>query len=145
MKTKYIFLLMMLTVSLHAQQPADEILADNEINSGKTEHAMLASHFQELNANTLDGVYKLLNDNGTLKEVRTFKNGQLDGTWLQYDENQQLIAIANYKNDQKHGKWIIWDSNGVKRYELHYQNGNRTGTWNSWDEKGTLISTKEYK
>jgi antitoxin component YwqK of YwqJK toxin-antitoxin module len=144
MKTLYILALMFLPGALIAQQNADEILASNDVNSGKTEHTLLASQFIEVNAETLDGVYKLLSETGKLTEVRTFEQGKLDGTWLEYDENERLIAIANYKDDQKHGKWIIWDSNGVKRVKMQYDQGKRTGTWNAWNEEGTLISSKAY-
>ena len=144
MKTLYIIALMLLAGTLYAQQNTDEILASNDVNQGKPEQTLLASQFQEMNAETLDGVYKLLSDNGKLSEVRSFEQGKLDGTWVQYDENEKLTAIANYKDDQKHGKWVIWDSNGTKRVEMHYENGNRTGTWNSWNERGELISSKGY-
>jgi antitoxin component YwqK of YwqJK toxin-antitoxin module len=144
MKTLYTLALMFLTGTLLAQQNADEILASNDVNSGKTEHTLLASQFSGVNAETLDGVYKLISENGKLTEVRTFAQGKLDGTWLEYDENERLIAIANYKNDQKHGKWIIWDSNGIKRVEMQYDHGKRTGTWNAWNEEGTLVSSKAY-
>ncbi|MCF8345710.1 MAG: hypothetical protein K9G38_00750 [Bacteroidales bacterium] len=144
MKIQSILILLLIAATGYSQQNVDEILASNDINNNKNQQVMLASQFQELDAETLDGVYKLLTDDGSLKEVRTFNQGQLDGTWLQYDNNENLIAIANYKNDQKHGKWIIWDSNGVKRYELRYQNGERTGTWNSWNEQGELTSSKSY-
>lgn len=144
MKTLYIIALLFLGGIVCAQQNVDEILASNDVNSGKSEQMLLATQFQEMNAETLDGVYKLMSENGRLTEVRTFEQGKLDGTWLQYDENEQLIAIANYKNDQKHGKWIIWDSNGVKRVEMLYEQGKRTGTWNAWNEEGKLISSKAY-
>ncbi|MDF1570070.1 MAG: hypothetical protein P1P82_00420 [Bacteroidales bacterium] len=144
MKTLYIIVLLFLGGTVCAQQNVDEILASNDVNSGKSEQVLLASQFQEMNAETLDGVYKLVSENGKLTEVRTFEQGKLDGTWLQYDENEHLIAIANYKNDQKHGKWIIWDSNGVKRVEMLYEQGQRTGTWNAWNEEGKLISSKAY-
>jgi antitoxin component YwqK of YwqJK toxin-antitoxin module len=144
MKTLYALALMFLTGTLLAQQNVDEILASNDLNTGKTEHTLLTSQFSMVNAETLDGVYKLVSENGKLSEVRTFAQGKLDGTWLEYDENERLIAIANYKDDQKHGKWIIWDSNGVKRVEMQYDQGKRTGTWNAWNEEGTLISSKAY-
>lgn len=144
MKIIYTFTLLLFSGLLIAQQNADEILASNDINSEKTTHTLLASQFQTMEASALDGVYKLLAENGELKEVRSFEQGKLDGTWLQYGDHQNLIAIANYKDDQKHGKWTIWDENGTKRYELFYLEGKRTGTWKSWDEKGELLSTKDY-
>ncbi|MCF8225572.1 MAG: hypothetical protein K9J30_06810 [Bacteroidales bacterium] len=129
---------------LFAQQQPDEILASNHINDGKPEQTLMASQFQNMNANELDGIYKLIAKDGQLKEVRTFKNGLMDGTWLEYDENKNLVAIANYKDNQKHGIWVIWDSNGTKRYELYYENGKRSGKWRSWDESGKLVSEKNY-
>jgi antitoxin component YwqK of YwqJK toxin-antitoxin module len=144
MKTLYTIALIFLAGTIYAQQNIDEILASNDVNKGKTEQTLLASQFQEMNAEALDGMYKLLSDNGKLSEVRTFEQGKMDGTWLQYDKNEKLIAIANYKDDQKHGKWTIWDSNGVKRVEMFYEHGKRTGTWNSWNEQGALVSSKAY-
>jgi len=144
MKTLYAIALIFLAGTLYAQQNTDEILASNDVNNGKPEQTLLASQFQEMNAGTLDGVYKLLSDNGKLTEVRSFEQGKLDGTWLRYDENENLIAIANYKEDQKHGKWVIWDSNGTKRVEMYYENGKRTGTWYSWSEHGELITSRAY-
>lgn len=144
MKTFHIIALLLLAGTITAQTNADEILASNDLNAGKNQQTMLISQFQTMDELALDGTYKLLADNGNLKEVRSFKEGKLDGTWLQYDENKNLIAIANYKDDKKHGKWIVWDSNGIKRYELNYNNGDRTGTWKSWNESGDLLSTKEY-
>lgn len=145
MKTIYTIALLFFTGALFAQQNADEILASNDLNTGKTQHTLLASQFQEMNAGTLNGVYKLIAANGNLSEVRTFDQGKMDGTWLQYDENENLIAIANYDNDQKHGRWVIWDNNGTKRVEMFYDHGKRTSTWNSWNDAGALISTKTYE
>lgn len=144
MKTIYTIALLLIAGTLLGQQSADEILASNDVNAGKTAQTLLASQFREMNASTLDGVYKLLSENGSLAEVRTFEAGKMDGTWLQYDDNENLIAIANYENDKKHGKWVIWDSNGNKRVEMFYEQGKRTGTWSSWNESGDLISSKTY-
>lgn len=144
MKTLYIIVILFLGGTIFAQQNTEELLASNDLNFGKSQQTILSREFQQLDAESLNGIYKLTDDNGNLQEVRTFNKGKLDGTWLQYDANQNLIAIANYKNDQKHGKWIIWDEKGAKRYELFYENGKRTGTWSSWNESGDLISEKKY-
>ena len=143
MRTLYTIAIIFLGGTLLAQSP-DELLASNEINAEKVQQTVISADFQQMEAATLDGIYKLVDDDGNLQEVRTFKQGMLDGTWLQYDEDENLIAIANYKDDKKHGKWVIWDSNGIKRYELFYDNGERSGTWSSWNESGELLSTKNY-
>ena len=144
MKLTYIVALLFLVGTAYGQQPVDEILAENVENQNKAEHTILASEFSQFNEESLDGIYKLMADNGKLKEIRSFEKGQLDGTWLEFDEQENLIAVANYKDGQKHGKWIIWDSNGTKRYELHYLNGNRTGQWKQWSESGELLTEKSY-
>ena len=136
--------ILLLAVSVNAQQSIEEILASNSLNNNKAEQSLMANEFSVMEAEKLDGIYKLLAENGNIKEVRTFENGNPDGTWLQYDDNQNLIAIANYKNSLKHGKWIIWDSNGVKRSELFYSSGERTGKWSIWNEEGELVSSKDY-
>lgn len=144
MKTIYILIILFLAGAAHAQQNAEEILANNDMNTGKAEQTLLVSQFPSMDASELNGVYKLLSETGNIREVRAFEKGKPDGTWLQYDDNQNLIAIANYKNNLKHGKWIIWDSNGVMRSELFYENGERAGKWSIWNEEGDLISSKEY-
>lgn len=144
MKAIYIIGILFMAGTIQAQQNVDEILANNNQNNGKPKQSMLVSHFPEMNATELDGVYKLLAENGSLREVRTFEKGKPDGTWLQYDDNQNLIAIANYRNELKHGRWVIWDSNGIMRSELFYENGKRTGKWSIWNEDGDLVSSKEY-
>ena len=88
MKTLYTIALLLLAGTLLGQQSADEILASNDVNTGKTAQTLLASQFRDMDVATLDGVYKLLSENGTLSEVRTFEAGKMDGTWLQYDENE---------------------------------------------------------
>jgi len=144
MKNLINIIIILLAVSVNAQQGVDEILASNSLNNNKTKQSLMAGDFSVMEAEKLDGIYKLLTENGNVKEVRTFDNGNPDGTWLQYDDNQNLIAIANYKNSLKHGKWIIWDSNGVKRSELFYNSGERTGEWSIWNEEGELVSSKQY-
>lgn len=143
-KIIYIIAILFFAIGLHAQNSVDEILASNDINTGKSEHIILTSAFQQMEAESLDGIYKLFADNGNLSEVRSFDNGQMDGTWLQYDEQQNLVAVANYKEGKKHGSWIIWDANAIKRYEMHYVAGERSGDWKSWDQSGVLISTRTY-
>jgi len=144
MKTIIIFIIAALSFSAFAQNNSDIILAQNNINDSKEKHTLLTSEFKTIDAEKLDGIYKLMAEDGALKEVRSFKRGTLDGTWLEYDDKQNLIAVANYKDDLKHGKWVIWDAKGTKRYELFYKNGKRTGTWKSWNESGELISKKDY-
>jgi antitoxin component YwqK of YwqJK toxin-antitoxin module len=144
MKTIYIITILFLAGTMQAQQNTEQILASNNKNNGKPEQTFLVSQFPAMNASELNGVYKLLSENGSIREVRTFDMGKPDGTWIQYDDNQNIIAIANYKNNLKHGKWIIWDSNGIKRSELFYENGKRAGKWSIWNEEGDLISFKEY-
>ena len=144
MKTTYFLTILFLAGALQAQQNVEEILANNDVNTGKPEQSMRASQFPAMDASELNGVYKLLSESGNIREVRTFEKGKPDGTWLQYDDNQNLTAIANYKNDLKHGRWIIWDSNGVMRSELFYENGERAGKWSIWNEEGDLVSFKEY-
>jgi antitoxin component YwqK of YwqJK toxin-antitoxin module len=143
MKTLYTLAILLLGGTIFAQS-TDELLASNELNAGKAQQTVVSVDFPQMEVASLDGIYKLVDAEGNLQEVRTFKKGMLDGTWLQYDENENLIAIANYKDDRKHGKWVIWDSNGTKRYELFYTEGERSGTWRSWNETGELMSTKTY-
>lgn len=141
----YIAALLLASATVSAQADVDEILASNVQNQGKEQISLSTEEFSVLSPDQLDGIYRIINENNSLQEIRSFRDGELDGTWLQYDDNNRLMAIANYKNNLKHGKWMIWDENGIKRSEMYYENGKRTGEWKQWNEKGELVLSKRYE
>ena len=62
-------------------------------------------------------------DNGQIKSVEYYKNGNRDGTFSYYFENGQIGWEENWKDGTPDGKFIYYYENGQKRYEKHYKNG----------------------
>ncbi|MFO7657878.1 MAG: toxin-antitoxin system YwqK family antitoxin [Bacteroidales bacterium] len=90
------------------------------------------------------GLASIYFKDGSLSELRMYRNNQMHGTWVTWNEKGKKTAEANYAADKKNGKWYIWDENGVKRYEMIYFDGEKAGTWYMWDEKGELTGKKDY-
>lgn len=91
-----------------------------------------------------NGLMKLFYPDGSINELRMYKNNLMHGTWVTFNDKGIKTAEANYALDKKNGKWYIWDETGILRYDMTYFEGNKAGTWLMWNEKGELISTKEY-
>ena len=91
----------------------------------------------------LSGEATYFHDNGSVKEVGSFENGNRSGTWIGYSNEGEKVSTASFNNDKKHGKWLVWDESGAKRFEMYYDNGAKVGTWKMWDSEGKL-STKTY-
>ncbi|MFZ5552299.1 MAG: toxin-antitoxin system YwqK family antitoxin [Bacteroidota bacterium] len=83
-------------------------------------------------------------DNGTVKEVGYFKNGQKHGQWLSYDEKGNRISEANYKEGQKDGNWIFYHNNGTLHYQVVYTEGKKL-LYTEWDSNGQLIAGVQNK
>ena len=91
-----------------------------------------------------DGITKLFFKDGSINEIRSYKNNLMDGTWITYNENGIKIAEAIYAMGKKNGTWKVWDDNGTLRTEMNYNKGERTGVWKRWNEKGELQGEKNY-
>ena len=51
-------------------------------------------------------------------------NGQLDGECSEWHENGELKAVGLYRDGEKHGRWLAWDDEG-KLTEEFYEQGQR--------------------
>lgn len=91
-----------------------------------------------------DGEVKLFFEDGSLNEIRSYKEGKMHGIWTMWNEQGTKIGVANYRNNLKDGEWLVWDENGVLRFSMYYEKGKKTGIWKMWDEKGTLISESDH-
>jgi YD repeat-containing protein len=91
-----------------------------------------------------NGEVKIYFEDGTLNEIRSYKNNLMHGIWVTYNLQGKKIAEARYADGKKEGTWQIWDENGVLRTLMVYSNGNKSGTWKRWDENGQLIGEKIY-
>lgn len=83
-------------------------------------------------------------ENGSVKEIGYFKNGQKHGQWFSYDEKGNLISEANYKEGQKDGNWIFYHINGTLHYQVAYSSGKRI-LYTEWDTNGQLVAGVQNK
>lgn len=83
-------------------------------------------------------------DNGSVKEIQSYKAGLMDGTWITYNASGVKTAQAGYRNGKKHGAWLIWNDQGVLMFEMYYDDGKRSGTWIKYAEDGKVINSEEY-
>ena len=82
---------------------------------------------------------------GTIKEVRSYREGQKNGSWTTWNESGKKTAEASFKNGKKDGYWYVWDEQGKKRYEMFYEQGEKKRVWVIWDENGKVISMEDFK
>ncbi len=83
-------------------------------------------------------------DNGSVKEIQSYKAGLMDGTWITYNASGVKTAQAAYRNGKKHGAWLIWNDEGVLMFEMYYLDGERSGTWIKYAADGKVINSEEY-
>lgn len=60
------------------------------------------------------------NEDGSVSQEGTYKDGKLHGKWISYDENGKKVALANYEEGRKNGKWFFWSSDQLT--EVDYDN-----------------------
>ncbi len=60
-------------------------------------------------------------DDGSVREVGTFKNDKPDGRWVEYTKEGTIKTEALYANGEKEGKWFVWTADGEYLYEVVYQ------------------------
>ncbi len=60
-------------------------------------------------------------DDGSVREVGTFKNDKPDGRWIEYTREGAIKTEAIYANGEKEGKWFVWTEDGEYLYEVVYQ------------------------
>ncbi|MFZ4520283.1 MAG: toxin-antitoxin system YwqK family antitoxin [Bacteroidales bacterium] len=82
---------------------------------------------------------------GTIKEIRSYREGLKNGIWTTWNESGKKTAEASFKNGKKDGAWYVWDDKGVKRYEMYYEKGDKKGLWIIRDENGQVTSREEFK
>ena len=77
----------------------------------------------------LSGVVNVFYRDGSLTEVKRYKNGLLHGESLRYTEKGKLIAKVPYQNGKIHGKVFFYHNTGVIREIGYYDQGKRVGRW----------------
>jgi len=93
MKFIPLFLAMMLTVALSAQEPTYT----------KDGNKVIATYFHE---------------NGNIAQTGEFLKGKLHGEWNMFNEAGAKIASGEYLNGKKTGKWFFWKGEELKEVDF---------------------------
>ena len=70
-----------------------------------------------------DGESKGWWPDGSLKQIRTFKNGKLHGRTIEWFSDGTKKVESSWKDGEVHGLVIWYNEDGEIRYEAHYENG----------------------
>jgi len=153
---KYIFLFIGILISF-CQTVNSQIVRVENAKYFDTDHNLFNGVYREtydngniklemhLKDGEQDSTTTIYFEDGTINEVRSYKNGLMHGKWETYNSKGQKIAEAWYRNDKKDGIWRIWDEKGILRYEMFYSNGNKIGTWKMFNENVELVKDKSYE
>ena len=91
------------------------------------------------------GIIKSYHKNGKLKKVKTLKNDMKEGITRLYDENGNLKLEANYKNDKLDGTTKLRHENGKLKFEANYKNGKKDGISKLYYESGETWYIETHK
>lgn len=80
-------------------------------------------------------------DEGNLKQVGIFTEGERDQNWQTWYPNGQLQAKAQFDMGMKTGTWFVYDEHGQLRYEIEYKENKLQGA-KAWNAQGELVAVK---
>ena len=78
--------------------------------------------------------------NGSLKEVRIFKNGLKHGKWIYYYKNGNIHYYKSYKNGKLEGERKSFYEDGRVSFTGSFENNEKKGKWIYFDLDGSIIS-----
>lgn len=128
-------------------QPVDKILAKAVYLSALQERGEEnAELLYSPNGEALyTGWVKEVRQNGKLKGLSHFKNGEKDGPSATWHESGSKQSEEHWLGGKQDGMFTTWHENEQKKGESHWKNGKRVETWETWHENGQSKSTGEYK
>ena len=107
-----------------------------------TFHSFAFSQFIEQSTNEIDKEY---HENGSLKFVKTFKDGKQHGeTTFYFDTGQKRIEY-HYKEGKLHGKVLWFNQEGQMGWEENYEEGIPEGKLIYYSPEGTQQAVKIFK
>jgi len=89
----------------------------------------------EKNGDAVKGTF--FYEDGTVKQVGTYKDGKLHGEWTMYTEDGEKQAIAQYQNGEKVGKWFFWNDDQLT--EVDYSDSKITAV-TKWENTNAVVS-----
>jgi len=84
-------------------------------------------------------------DNESLDEVRTYKDGIMSGVWAKYYRNGQLQYKGEAKRGEMHGDYVGYYFNGQLKENGRLKVGHRDGSWVLYDTNGKIIRKELHK
>ena len=84
-------------------------------------------------------------DNESLNEVRTYKDGLMSGVWAKYYVNGQLEYKGLAKRGKIHGSYLGYYPNGQLKEKGKLKEGYRDGPWVLYDNQGNLLRKEFHK
>ena len=120
------------------------------------------------------GNWKEFHENGNIKAIGNYKNGNSDGEWITYNEKGEIVrksnyidgnkngisiyiddekeeykvrTTSNYKNDIKNGKEqveILYDGKEMLYQIINYDNGHKSGEQITYNDKGIIATIESF-
>ncbi|MCB9231812.1 MAG: hypothetical protein H6581_09120 [Bacteroidia bacterium] len=90
------------------------------------------------------GTYKWFFDNGNVKALTTYADGNKNGKFITYNRWGTKRAEGTFKNNQLIGEFRNYFPGGGLDYVGSYENGYRHGSWKYYHESGALKKVVEY-
>ncbi len=126
-----------------AYSKKDSILINGELNIWHENGEI--KEMRTFKDGNLEGLRQIWFDNGQLHQEAIFENGKVNGTRTVWYDNGQLNLKGTYIDGQLEGVLKNWRTNGVLKTEMNYKNGRLEGVVKSYDEDGKLKEEKTYK
>ena len=82
--------------------------------------------------------------NGRIKSLASYTNGNLNGPSLEYSNRGQIETRIDYVNNVYDGKYVTY-KNGRPVKEMNYDNGVITGTLKEYDNRGKVQKSTNFK
>ncbi len=81
---------------------------------------------------------------GTITEIRPFKNGVEHGNFIQYFEKDKLKTKGQYVEGKREGRFVFYYPNGVEVANGFFKNDLKNGPWIYRSEDGKLKEKELY-
>ena len=135
---KTIFLLLLLTGTLHAQVSLRDLDKSKGVYylNGSPYSGNVIERYEDLDSTEFKFI-SLIEYTGYLQ------NGLKHGEWKYYD-GENVSQIKNYSEGLKNGSWLYF-YDGVLDFEAEYKNGKKDGIWSDYNYEGKLKRRVTYE
>lgn len=100
---------------------------------------------QEWSEGQKHGEHTIFYENGTPREVTTYKDGAQTGAYRFYSEDSSLIVSGEYHRGAKYGTWSHHDDDGTLLATISWYNNLKEGPFKVFRENGDAYVAGEFK